>query len=103
MYSDEGLQKNFLSWHMATRTSPPFLGTALMTNDVSRERFFAERLMKKKIYINGRIIFDFTEGARQAFVRKKENETDVVARLSWLLEHGKPEEAEMLLESYCSR
>lgn len=58
--------------------------------------------MKKK-YRVGVIVYDFCEGGREAFISKRETDDDVQAWLMWLERHGRPEEAETLLESYCSR
>ena len=54
----------------------------------------------EKIELNV-IIRNFADGDRRAFIRPKVTDDDILAKCLWFLNHGRPEEAEMLLESYC--
>jgi hypothetical protein len=56
-----------------------------------------------RVAIKGFVVNSFTEGFRSVFVRAKKTEDDILAKCLWLENHGQPEEAEMLLESCCSR
>ncbi|MBI1999237.1 MAG: hypothetical protein HYS74_01110 [Parcubacteria group bacterium] len=59
--------------------------------------------MEKQVSIKGFVVQSFTEGVCPAFVRVQETQDDTMAACLWLENHGRPEEAETLLSSFCRR
>ncbi len=48
-------------------------------------------------------LYSFTDGCTKLRLPTRESEADVLARCLWLSNHGRRDEAEELLEAWCSR
>lgn len=56
-----------------------------------------------QVRIQGFFWVSFVDGGRELYAMTKATEEQILARCLWLSNHGRPEEAETLLENYCAR